>query len=370
MQSVFKKSGNTFFSRRFLEGLSWPHVEANWRFEVKEVWYRKQYGKTEKTQMAVYERDEKFDDYVSRKLPKRNRANAFWGFQGSSLNSLHTANGLGKTSIVELSTAHVTASLKILGEEAALHPKWADSIDNLVFPSAYEKRLREEPHIANKVIAASAFTKQTLIDDGVEAHKIGVLPLGFELSHIPYRHRTDKLSGRPLKLLYAGTLTQRKGLMYLLEAMKTFNKREVELYCIGGIQGSGEGLREYAGQYHYQPPVSQYELFKLYGEFDALVLPTIFEGFGLVIVEAMAAGLPVITTPHSMGPDVITDDKNGYLIPIRDINAIVGAIEKLRQKTDEEYLLMRKSAREAVLAFSWDAYKPRLSELLTTFVAA
>jgi glycosyltransferase involved in cell wall biosynthesis len=110
--------------------------------------------------------------------------------------------------------------------------------------------------------------------------------------------------------------------------------------------------------------VSQYELFQLYTQFDVLVLPTIFEGFGLVIVEAMAAGLPVITTAHSMGPDVIENEKSGWIIPIRDAGAIATALEKLRQKSNAEYAAMRSEARNAALRYSWDRYRAALIQCL------
>jgi glycosyltransferase involved in cell wall biosynthesis len=102
-------------------------------------------------------------------------------------------------------------------------------------------------------------------------------------------------------------------------------------------------------------------MFKLYQEYDALVLPTVFEGFGLVIVEAMAAGLPVITTPHSIGPELISNSENGYIVPIRNEKALLEAIISLRYKSQEEYQAMRLNARKTVEAYTWQAYQTRLS---------
>ncbi|NPA36354.1 MAG: glycosyltransferase family 4 protein, partial [Chlorobi bacterium] len=321
LQKYFLKKGDKFWTRRFIEGLPGNRVDANWRFEFKEVVLRYLQGKSPAAQNAVYERDVNFDKYVSNKLTKHKNAKIFWGFQGSCHQSLISANNEGMLSVCELATAHVTAAKRILGEESQMHPEWADSIDNLVFPQKYEKRLVEEPHIAQKVIAASEFTKSTLLEVNIPEENILYLPLGFDLQHVPYKERTDdNIENRPLKLLYSGTVTQRKGIKYLLEAMKEITD-DTELHIIGGIQGSGNALKNYKGLYSYHPSVSQQEMFNAYSEYDALILPTVFEGFGLVIVEAMAAGLPVITTPNSIGPELITDDKNGYIVPIRDVNA-------------------------------------------------
>lgn len=364
LQDLVKKSGNTFWSRRFLEGLPPALVTSNWRFEIKELVYAKLHGKGVKTLNAVYERDEKFDSYMSKKISGIT-ADVFWGFQGSSLQSLKAANSKGMASICELSTGHVIEAVKLLGEEAQLHPEWADSFDNLTFPSHYMKRLEEEPHVARYVIAASEFTKKTLKKAGVSAHKIFNLPLGFDLQKVPYDLNSFSAgSNRPLRLLYAGRITQRKGIAYMLEAMKAFNKRHVELHMIGFVHGSGQGLKPYKGLYHLHPAISQEQLFRQYSQFDALILPSLFEGFGLVIIEALAAGLPVITTPNTIGADVIKNDVNGYLVPIRDVGAIEKAITSLCSKSTDELLQMRVSARESALNMSWSTYGKRLKDFI------
>lgn len=368
LQNYFLKKNDTFFMRRFLPGLHAPQVKASWSFEVKEVLLRKMYGKNRKVLDAIYARDVNFDHYVAGQIARR-PSDVFWGFQGSCHETLKRAKAAGKMTLAELATAHVTESKRILGEEQRLHPEWADSLDNLVFPAAYEKRLVEEPHLADYAVAASQFTRQTLLADGVAPEKIITLPLGFDIDYVPYKERTsDRLSRRKLRLLYAGTVTQRKGIKYLLEAMKNLKGLDVELHIIGGIQGSGQAFKEYAGLYHYHPPVAQHVLFEKYAEFDALVLPTVFEGFGLVIVEALAAGLPVIATPHSMAPEVVADDFNGYIVPVRDISRLEAAIMQLRQLSDHDYLAMRRNARASVAGFSWDAYKDKLHQVLTDYL--
>lgn len=371
IQNLLEKSGDNYWSRRYIPGLPGTLVNANWRFEIPEMLLRKIQGKSPAVQKAVYRRDIKFDQYVASRIGRHKmrfniEKSVFWGFQGSSHDSLIAANNAGMKTVCELATAHVVAAKRILGEEAKLHPEWADSIDNLVFPTDYERRLVEEPHLAQTVIAASSFSRDSLLKSGIAADKISLLPLGFDPSAICYTENlNDKFSLRPLKLLYAGTVTQRKGIKYLLEAMRILKPgKDIELHIIGGIQGSGEQLKEYNGLFTYHSPVSQSELFSKFREYDALVLPTIFEGFGLVIVEAMAAGLPVITTPNSMGPEVISPDNNGYIVPIRDINALANAIQLLREKSDEEFLEMRRSARSAALNFSWDQYSINLKNLI------
>lgn len=364
LQQLITSRGNKYLSKRFLKGLGGHHVESNWRFEFKEMLYRKLYGISERTLDAVYERDEKFDRYVANRLRLLD-GDILWGFQGSCRESLIAAKRNGKIAICELAIAHAPSAVKILGEERQLNPDWEDSFSNLVFPSAYYARLCEEPQLADVVIGASQFTLSTLKESGVPEEKLRYLPLGFELDHIPFNSSPRVTKGR-IKLLFAGRITQVKGIKYLLEAIQQFDKSHVELHLVGAIQGSGKALKAYQDHYILHPPMQQYELFKKYQEFDLFVLPTIFEGFGLVILEAMAAGLIVITTSHSIGPELIAHGSNGYIVPIRDSDAIANAIRDFMGKTSEEKSKMREMARESALKYTWNAYKMRLLSMINS----
>ncbi len=368
LQNLFERVGINFFSRRYLRGLPGKLVESNWRFEIPELIYSRIYGKGEMTQHAVYGRDVRFDHYMAKKVQTID-AEIYWGFQGSCLESIHASKKMGKTTVCELTTAHVTAAKKILGEEKILHKEWEDSFDNLEFPAFYEERLENEPHYADVVVAASQFTKRSLIQSGIEEEKVKVLPLGCDIDDIPFEVNEKKgVKDRPLRILYVGRITQRKGIKYLLEAVKSFNRSEVELHIIGFIHGSGEGLEEYKGYFTLHPPISQQQLYREYKKFDVLALPSVFEGFGLVVVEAMAAGLPVITTPNTIGPDIITHKKDGFIVPIRDVEEIKNAINYLRNLDTEEFVAMCKLARSTAERFSWNSYKSRLGELINTIL--
>lgn len=361
LQEFIERSGNTFWSRRFLHGLFGEQVEANWRFEIPELVYNRLYGQTQKSIDAIYNRDIKFDNYIARRMG-RLRGEIFWGFQGSSFESLNAASQSGKLAICELATAHAPAAKRILEEEKELSPDWADSIDNVSFSQEYYQRLCEEPHRADIVVGASQFTLQTLRESGVEEKKLRYLPLGFEADRIPFMENKESRKG-PLKLLFAGRITQRKGIKYLLEAMKEFDPKQAELHIIGYVHGSGKALMKY-DNFILHPPVQQYELFKMYSEFDAFVLPTVFEGFGLVILEAMAAGLPVITTPHSIGPEIIDHGKNGYIVPIRKVEALASTIRDLMSKSEGEMDQMRRLARTSAMNLSWVKYRERLARVM------
>jgi glycosyltransferase involved in cell wall biosynthesis len=92
---------------------------------------------------------------------------------------------------------------------------------------------------------------------------------------------------------------------------------------------------------------------------DVLIFPSLFEGFGLVITEAMSQGTPAITTPHSAGPDIIDEGVDGFIVPIRSADAIAEKLEMLAR--DRERLrAMKISAREKAQKQPWEKYRRAL----------
>jgi glycosyltransferase involved in cell wall biosynthesis len=98
-------------------------------------------------------------------------------------------------------------------------------------------------------------------------------------------------------------------------------------------------------------------------EHDVLVLPSLFEGVGLVILEAMAQGIPVITTPHTAGPDVITDGADGFIVPIRAPAEIAARLEKLRSDAARAEA-MGGAARATAERWTWARYRAGLIEVV------
>jgi starch synthase len=364
LQKMIERFNLSYLSRRFLSGLGGGSVDANWKYEIREQLYRKIKGSNSRLNELVFNRDIRFDKDLARKI-LRQQFDVFWGFQGSCLESLKVSNKKGLLSVCEMTIAHLPFAQKLLDEEAQFHPEWADGIDFSSFPPEYEARLIEEPEIATHIIAISSFLKQTLVSDGFAPEKITVIPLGFDIHKIKYVQDAEPVKNRPLRLLFAGRVTQRKGIKYLLDAIKRFHKKDVELYIIGNIHGSGAAFRSYSDWYSYQKGVSQNEIFQLYANYDALVFPSLLEGFGLVTVEAMGAGLPVITTPNTNAAELIKDSKNGFVVPVRDTEAIASAIQKLRDMDDASFQEMRHQARASALNYTWEVHKDLISHFIT-----
>lgn len=129
-------------------------------------------------------------------------------------------------------------------------------------------------------------------------------------------------------------LHPRKGLMYLLKACEILTKKDLDYKCI--IIGEGEQRKEiesFIKTHQLEKYIKllgrRHEIPHLLASSDVFVLPSLNEAFGLVLLEAMMAGLPIVATNNGGIPEIIEDGKNGILVPPKDAQAIAGAIEKI-----------------------------------------
>ncbi|HEY6071674.1 MAG TPA: glycosyltransferase family 4 protein, partial [Chthoniobacterales bacterium] len=204
---------------------------------------------------------------------------------------------------------------------------------------------------------ASSFTKQTLSEASIAA-KIDIIPYG---APSPISDEIKQPSGK-LKVLFAGSLGQRKGLSYLLKAIDLTNS-SVELTLLGRKAAAGcLPLEEAVRKYRWIPSLSHDAMLREMQNHDVLVLPSLFEGFGLVILEAMAQGLPVITTEHTAGPDMIQNEVEGFIVPIRSAEAIAARLDLLA--SDRERLMsMKIASKRKAASLGWENYHRRLAEV-------
>ena len=356
LQQWLISRNDQYWTRRFVKGLGGSKVSANWRFELPEVLLRLSKQSSHKIQSAVYKRDEIFDKHIAKQIRNTPTKKIFWGFQGSSYNSLLTAKELGWTTICEQSSVHVLEQIRTFEKEKELLPEWSHSIPTLNFTEEYKARLINEPLAADYVFVNSTFSKKSQINSGIPENKIHILPLGFDAEGVQSNTKKKKTN----KFLYVGRISQSKGIFYMLEAFRKLSSSNATLTLIGHNQTDLKLLKKYEKYTTILPPTSQAELFKLYKEYDALILPTILDGFGFVILEALAAGTPVITTTNSFGPEIIKDGVNGYIVEPRNIFQLSERILSIINLTQNSYELMRQSALLSVAEFSWDKYQSRL----------
>ena len=189
-------------------------------------------------------------------------------------------------------------------------------------PEAAFQEMAEEAALANGWVAASHYTAQTLTEHGIPAGKIHVVPYGVDLKHFAPRTQPPAKDA-PFTVIYVGSLIQRKGLSYLLDAVRALKSQNIRLLLRGRGAVDRNLLKHYSDiDFDLKLGLPLPALVQDIQRADVFVLPSLTEGFAQVILEAMACGVPVITTANTCAPDVMAEGEHGFILPIRDSRAI------------------------------------------------
>lgn len=313
---------------------------------------------------------EDLDRVVARSLPTPQNAavRAVYAYEDGALQSFRAARRCGMTCLYDLPIAHWRTLRSVLAEEAERKPEWAATMTGLQDSARKLERKDQELALADRVIVASSFTRRSLEDHFGDALDIRVTPYGAPEPTVTAPH--PRQPDEPLHVLYAGHLSQRKGIAYLFEAV-----RQVDFpwrLTLAGPRPAEScaaldtALRHPACRWLGSIPHAK--LLQEMSGAHVFVFPSLIEGFGLVITEAMAAGLPVITTPHTAGPDLIAEGIDGHLVPIRDPNAIAAHLAELYDDEDRRYR-MAEAALAKAASLPWSDYEAEIAALLKRAIA-
>lgn len=261
--------------------------------------------------------------------------------------------------------AHHAWVAKAFEQEAERNPKWSHYLHSFGESNVDSERLDQEIESADYVFVPSSFVRETFTSAGVSASKIVVAPLGWEPASVE-NGSAGKACWSPrakLKALYAGQVTQRKGISYLVSAVSDLH--DVELLVVG--QAMPNIVEELAAisksNVRIVDSVSRGALRQLMSEADVLVLPSLAEGFPLVAIEAMSVGTPCLLTVNTLAPDLIVDGHNGVIIETGSSESIASALKKLAREP-ELLALMSKNAAATAQEYTWKRYETQILEWL------
>jgi glycosyltransferase involved in cell wall biosynthesis len=236
-----------------------------------------------------------------------------------------TAQEIGVRRIYDLPIAYWHTVQRLLQEEAQRYPEWEPTLGGTLDSEEKLARKTRELDLAELVICPSAFVLDSLPENARASKPCVVAPFGSP-SLEQGEPAERKPNEGPLRILFAGALTQRKGLADLFAAMKLVASNEIELVVMGSLLRPLAWYREQFPRFIYEPPRPHRDVLRLMRTCDVLVLPSIVEGRALVQQEAMACGLPLIVTKNAGGDDLIADGETGFLVPIRAPEAIAEKI--------------------------------------------
>jgi glycosyltransferase involved in cell wall biosynthesis len=255
---------------------------------------------------------------------------------------------------------------KILDEEFKKFPEIKTSRDVHIEHRRHRYNARKDAELAlaDRVVVASNFVRESLISAGYPGERIWVIPSGAPRVETTLR----KLDSKKFVILVAGHLSARKGTHYLLQAWRRLSPPEhVELWMVGKWLLPAAWREGLPSKVCISDTVPREKLFSLFDQANVLVFPTLAEGLALTPLEAMSRGVPVLTTPNSGADQFIRDGENGRLIRPCDVDGLANVLSWAIEHPAELYEMgMRAAATMA--AWQWSDYRSQLGEKVADLV--
>jgi glycosyltransferase involved in cell wall biosynthesis len=208
-----------------------------------------------------------------------------------------------------------------------------------------------ELELADSIACPSTFVRNSIPE--AFRHKCRLLRYG---APPPVRDVKSHEINRPLKILFAGSMSQRKGLADLFEAIKLLDTKQIELIVMGKLRAPIGFYKKQCPDFTYAPPRSHSNVLELMRSCDLFCLPSIVEGRALVQLEALSSGLPLIITPNTGGNNLIDEGETGFIVPINAPHVIA---EKIDWFLAHRNIIqqMKEAAWNKAEFESWDHYR-------------
>jgi len=272
------------------------------------------------------------DKFVSTDMFKYH-PDAVYCYGDGAFQTFEIAKSKGITSFYDLPACYWKKVEEVVLLEKEIKPEWSDTITYLKESQEKKQRKDKELLLADHVIVASTFCRDSLKLFNGKIKDIKIIPYGFP----DVIQKREYRSFSKLKILFVGKLSQQKGLSYLFEAVEYF-KENVELTIIGSKPLNSSRLLDlHLNKHNYLGTMPHSLVLQQMHQHDVLLFPTIMDAFGMVITEAMSQGTPVITTNNSAGPDLIQHEENGWLVNAGDVEDTKAILESL---------LIKRNAKE------------------------
>jgi len=273
------------------------------------------------------------------------------GFDTSSWIIAERARRAGKPFVLEQTAVHSVVNQAMLSRIARQFPEWGTTFERK--PSAMLDCEQRELDLASKIVVASTFCKQSLVSQGVPPDNISFVPLGVDLQR--FRPCSGKPDRQGIRFLFVGTVSAQKGAPLLLSAWQKLSLKGSELWLAGSASARVLALIPALPGLKLLGKVPYEGISDLLNQCDVLVLPSYSDGFARSLIEALACGLPIITTEATAGPDLIKDGVEGFLVRSGDAGALCEAMLRC-VKDPVAVKQMSRAARRRAEQFSWDRF--------------
>ncbi|PZR73904.1 MAG: group 1 glycosyl transferase [Chthoniobacterales bacterium] len=304
----------------------------------------------------VWRQLDRFAAGYLRKNHERLKVRGVYAYEDCAEQTFKAARQLGLRRIYDLPIAYWETAQRLLQKEATRYPEWEPTLGGTRDSEEKLARKTRELELADLVICPSAFVLDSLPEKTRLSKPCVVAPFGSPQSDRSYR--SHETTGK-LRFLFAGALTQRKGLADLFAAMRLVGSKEAELVVMGSLILPMPFYRSQFENFVYEPPRAHVAVLQLMRSCDVLVLPSIVEGRALVQQEAMSCGLPLIVTRNAGGEDLIVEGETGFLVPVGAPAALAEKIAWFVQNR-AQLPAMGSAARLKAAELTWLAYGDKI----------
>lgn len=291
-----------------------------------------------------------------RRASRRAAVTAVHSYEDCALWQFEEAKRLGKACIYDMPIAYYPAWDATEKHLLRTYAEWLPEGGLPATPHVRPAQKKREMELADLVLAPGTFVERTIREHHPNK-QVALAAYGVDLEF--WHPREQRIRDRPLRFLYAGQLALRKGTPLLLEAWEAANLRDAELALVGAWKLSERKRANLPRGVAVHGPCSPEELRERYLEADLFLFPSFFEGFGLVLLEAMACGLPAIASQSTAGPDVLTP-ACGEIVPTGELEPLVESLRRCVARR-EELPAMRRAARQRAEACTWEGYRSAVS---------
>jgi glycosyltransferase involved in cell wall biosynthesis len=293
---------------------------------------------------------------------RRTGVHAVHAYEDCSLWQFQEAKRLGKACIYDMPIGYYPAWEHTEAELARQFSDWlpAGGLSSRRYVRPQQKR--QEMELADLVLAPSSFVADTV--RAFHPNKLLALaPYGVDLDF--WRSRARNEGSEVLRFIYAGQISLRKGIPSLLQAWGKAELRSAELQLVGSWYLSDSRRASLPRGVTHVPACSSEALREHYRRADVFVFPSFFEGFGLVLLEAMACGLPAIASTATAGADVLTE-ASGRVLPVGNLDILVETLQWFDQNRDSLPAMSRAARKQAELC-SWERYRSAVRRVTAGF---
>jgi glycosyltransferase involved in cell wall biosynthesis len=221
----------------------------------------------------------------------------------------------------------------------------------------------KELELTDFFLVASSFSKISLLHSQVQEEKIFICPYGVDYNL--YNSDVNRDYKSKLRCIFIGGVTQKKGAFYLLEAVKKLDQEKFSVHFIGEYDKSSNYYEEFQDICNFEGYVTKDRVAELCGQSDILVFPSLADGFGLSVLEALASGIPVICSENAGASDLIQDEYNGFVIKAANAEEIYDKLLWFNNNR-EKISIMSENARKTAKQYSWDRYNRQVEKAINT----